>query len=90
MLKCPKCGNTDLSDIRYVEDIQCWRKLVKLENGVLYIDGLYTSDEGYDDGENPRFECQHTPDSSRPWDACGHRWKAVLERFDKVEWVWQR
>jgi len=85
MLKCPRCGNTDLSDIRFIEDIQCWREIDRFENGVLYINGLYKSGEGYDEGANPRFECQHTSEDTKQW--CGYRWKAVLKDLLMVEWI---
>jgi hypothetical protein len=51
-LKCT-CGH---DEFRYVEDIGCWREVTAINEGVLFVDGLYKT-EGYDDGENPRLQC---------------------------------
>jgi len=55
--RCPKCGNDgSRGELRFLEDIVCYRPIIGLKNGVLEIDGLYRTD-GYDDGIKARFEC---------------------------------
>jgi hypothetical protein len=59
--------------MRYVETIEVWRAVRRVERGVLWIEGAYASGEGYDDGRDGVFEC-HSERGSDGW--CGHRWKA--------------
>lgn len=63
---CPSCGNDDPMKIRYVEKIECYRQVLGVKDGQLQVNGLYQSGEGYDDGENPRFEC-HADDCLYQW-----------------------
>jgi len=63
-LKCPKCGYDGSTPpphhhepFRYLEDIVCWRAIMLDDAETLTVDGLYKSDEGYDDGSNGRIEC---------------------------------
>ncbi len=53
--KCPSCGSD--KDIRYVEDIQNWRRVLGLEDGTLRVEARYHIGEGWDDGYNARYCC---------------------------------
>ena len=57
-LKCPVCGNTDLAQMRYLEDIQSYRNVVEIVNSEVIIESAYETGEGYDDGNHPRIECR--------------------------------
>lgn len=72
-LKCPHCGYDGSREpaqrserFLYLEDIVCWRKVIEDDDpevegepaeSMLYVDGLYQSGEGFDDGTNPRLMC---------------------------------
>ena len=86
-IKCPRCGNEDLENIRYLEQIVCYREIDRIEDGVIYIHALYETGEGYDEGENPMFECMASPDPDKPWKTCGCEWAADLGNFEEVEWI---
>lgn len=84
-LRCPKCGN-DLSEggkIRYVETIDCYRTILRVERGQLVIEGLYETGEGYDDGTDPRFQCHGHVDGR--W--CGHEWSVPDWIGPLIDWV---
>jgi hypothetical protein len=84
-LRCPKCGN-DVStggEIRYVETIENHRRVRAVEGGQLLIDGCYETGEGYDDGEDPHFEC-HGHNAGH-W--CGHRWPVPDWVRPLIDWV---
>ena len=55
-IRCPKCNSS--GPFRYVEDIESYREVEKIEDGLLIVDGFYRTGEGYDDGKNARLECQ--------------------------------
>ena len=83
-LRCPKCGaNANTGCIRYVESIECWRAVRGVAGGVVTIEGLYETGEGYDTGREPQFEC-HSHAGGK-W--CGHRWRAPAWLLDRVDWV---
>ena len=67
-IRCPECGNEDVTLFRYLEDIQNWRRCQALSENTLTIDGYYETD-GYDDGANPRLECHAATDDG---DECLH------------------
>ena len=73
-MRCPRC-RTDANEgfVRYVEKIEAWRTVRGVRGGVLHIDSEYRSGGGYDDGEDPMFEC-HSPRGAGGW--YGHRWRA--------------
>lgn len=79
-LICPKCGS--LGPFRYLEEITVWRKVRGFNAGVLEIVSFAQSGEGYDDGENPRFECRY--DSEGTLDYCMHEFPVP----DGVELDW--
>ncbi len=68
------CPRGHRGPFRYLEDIVCWRTVVRLvrstekhEHSVtdpgelaMEIEGLYKTGEGYDDGENWRLECRYS------------------------------
>ncbi len=59
IIKCPneECGNEDLSEIEYVEDVQSTRRLNGVaEDGTLYISE--NSDEHVEHADNPRLSCK--------------------------------
>ncbi len=67
-LKCPHCGFDGSTEPRhrseaflYLEDIVCFREVhvpkTKKAKGVIQIDGLYKTGDGFDDGTNPRLMC---------------------------------
>lgn len=48
-ITCPHCGST--KEFRLLESITCWRQVKGIDDdGLLVVDGLYKSGEGYDDG----------------------------------------
>lgn len=58
-IKCPneECGNTDLSEIEYIEDVLSSRKLEGVaKDGTLYISP--NSNEWVEHAENGRFSCE--------------------------------
>ena len=58
-IKCPnpKCGNTDLSQIEYVEDVLSTRRLEGFaKDGTFYISP--ESDEHVEYAENSRLSCK--------------------------------
>ena len=59
-IKCPDCGNMDVAQMRYVEDICNWREPIEFDTAghTLKIDAFYRSGAGYDHGTNPRLECR--------------------------------
>lgn len=64
-ITCPSCGlvlvesDPDYYEkFRYIEDIEVYREIQGLKDGNIYVDGLYQSGEGYDDGQAPRLECR--------------------------------
>ena len=67
-IKCEECGDTD---VIYVEDISCWRRVMGSEDGKTIINGFYRTD-GFDDGDDPRFLCR----------SCGHGWPADTEKLE--------
>jgi hypothetical protein len=55
-LTCPHCGTTGLDNFIYLEDVQNYRKLIRLKRKLLMIHSYYqVFDEG---GKNPRLLCQ--------------------------------
>lgn len=54
-IRCPKCGNDDLSQMRFVEDLTSYRQLHGVDSeGVLVVnDAEYDTD----DGDNGRLRC---------------------------------
>jgi hypothetical protein len=85
-LRCPVCGN-DVSEggmIQYVETIENHRRVLRVENGALFVAGAYDTGEGYDDGVNPQFEC-HGRTSRGEW--CGHRWPVQDWIARLIDWV---
>jgi hypothetical protein len=83
-LTCPKCGSdANAGHLRYVETIQCWRRVIGAGNGAVGIEGEYETGEGYDDGEDAHFEC-HSPDAPGGW--CGHRWPVPEWVYKQIEW----
>lgn len=57
-IKCPneECGNTDISEIEYIEDVLSTRKLEGVAgDGTLYISP--NSNEWVEHAENARFIC---------------------------------
>ena len=59
IIKCPneECGNADLSEIEYIEDVLSTRKLEGVaEDGTLYISP--NSNEWVEHAENSRFSCE--------------------------------
>jgi len=57
-LVCPNCGNKNPEAFRYCEHIENWRRVCSIdENGGVTINGHYSTGEGYDDGNDPYFEC---------------------------------
>lgn len=81
-MKCPKCGNTDVTLMRYVESIECFRNCLGILEGHLVVHQLYTSGEGYDDGHDSHFECHAQPDDK--W--CGHRWPVPDWLYPHIYW----
>ena len=73
-LQCPAC--LSCGEFRYIEDISCGRNVILGEPGEtpLKIHGFYET-EGFDDGDNGRFECV----------ACGHEWPVPKDL--EIEWV---
>lgn len=55
-IACPHCGNDDLRQIEYAEDVISTRTLERLEDGTLY----YSPDsyEWVEFGENHRLSCK--------------------------------
>jgi hypothetical protein len=51
--------------------------------GHVQIDGAYESGEGYDDGRDPRFECQAV---SAEGNWCGHRWPVPEWMRARIDW----
>jgi hypothetical protein len=84
-IKCPKCGG--LGPYRFVEEISCYREVYGFdcedEPGVLQIEGLYQTGEGYDDGENGRMQCHSV--TFTPLDAAE---LADLQTFPADNWRW--
>lgn len=76
-LICSECGNTDLECFRYTEKIENHRAIVKVEDGVFHVTSAYETGEGYDDGEDPHFECTE----------CFHRWPVPEEVAKNIEWA---
>lgn len=76
-IKCGKCGNADLNQIRYVESIDCWRSIDSVGENKLRITSAYNIGEGYDDGSRPRFECV----------TCAHSWVVPVWVRKNIEWV---
>lgn len=94
-IKCPRCGNTDLRRMRWLEDIVVYRGLHGVEggklmsngavkNGVLMIDGAYHSGEGYDDGTNGRIECLGVGELDHAKD-CFHEWRPAALNAKNAE-----
>lgn len=54
-LKCPHCGNTDLENIVYLEDVQSQRRIPEIRNGTLIVSG--ESEEFVEYATNARLEC---------------------------------
>jgi hypothetical protein len=87
-LRCPRCGNDgERGELRFVEDIACYRPVVGVKDGTLQIDGLYRTD-GYDDGTNMRFEClaQITTEDGRHT-CCFHEWPVPAWLYDRIDWI---
>ncbi len=82
---CPECGNDGThGDIRYVESIECFRRVLGVNGGVVQVESRYQSGEGYDDGHDPYFEC-HGSEVAGGW--CGRRWPVPQAVEDTIEWV---
>ena len=64
-LTCPHCGydgstqpKNHREPFRFLEDIVCWRAIqLDGRDGILSVEGLYHTGDGYDDGDNARIEC---------------------------------
>ena len=83
-LRCPKCGNDGTKGVlRYVETIECYRKVLGAKDGVLQVDGCYQTGEGYDTGRDPTLEC-HGVHAGR-W--CGHTWPVPPWIIDCLDFV---
>lgn len=83
---CPSCGNDDPLKIRYIEKIECYRQVLGVSSeGELRINGLYMSGEGYDDGEDPRFECH--ADIETRGNHCLYQWPVPEWVRKKIDWV---
>ena len=54
-IKCPHCGNTDVDEMEYVEDVQSTRTL-SFKNGTLYYSE--ESNEHVEFAENARIFCK--------------------------------
>jgi hypothetical protein len=82
---CPECGNDGThGDIRYVESIECYRKVLGVKGGLVQVESRYRSGEGYDDGQDPYFEC-HGSEVAGGW--CGHRWPVPQTVAETIDWV---
>jgi hypothetical protein len=55
-LKCPLCGTKGLENFQYLEEIQSYRELIALKDGVLHIHGYYKVFD--ENGLNPRLLCK--------------------------------
>ena len=54
-IRCPKCGNTDLSQMRFMEDVQSYRKIHGIDKaGVLVINDQECD---WGDGDHSRMVC---------------------------------
>lgn len=85
--RCPKCGNDGTrGPLRFLEDITCYRPVLRVHGGVLVIDGLYATD-GYDDGANARFECRGRLADPDSYDECGHEWPVPTWLYSQIDWV---
>jgi hypothetical protein len=60
-VRCPRCGNTDAGEFRYLEDIVRWRQCLRADNNRLFMHAFYRSGEGYEDGQRLRLECRAEP-----------------------------
>jgi hypothetical protein len=55
-LTCPECGAHGLDNFLYLEDVQNYRELISLKQGLLLIRSFYkVFDEG---GNNPHLGCK--------------------------------
>ena len=85
-MRCPKCGYTGLAaqgdGIRLLEDITCFRPVIGARDGLLKIQGIYVSGEGYDSGTNLRLECRRF----KP-EFCGHEWPVPEWLLPYLDWV---
>jgi hypothetical protein len=85
--RCPKCGNDgSCGEIRFVEDIACYRPVVGVKNGGLEIDGLYRTDGYDDDATNQRFECRGRLPTEH-YDECGHEWPVPPWLHERIDWI---
>ena len=80
-VRCPRCGNTEAENFRYLEEIVCWRQCLRVDNDKLSVHAFYRSGEGYEDGQRPRLECRAEPGGTY----CGCEFS--VPDGVKIEWV---
>lgn len=79
----PAEAYADEGHIRYVETIECWRRVWGTTGGSVQIAGESHTGEGYDEGTDPRFECT-APDANG--NGCGHRWHVPEWMHQRIDW----
>jgi hypothetical protein len=85
-LTCPVCGydgnGTQGGGFRFLEDITVFRQVLGVASGLLEINGVYETDDGYDDGTGWRIECRR-----RQPRGCGHEWAIPQWLLPYLDWV---
>jgi hypothetical protein len=82
-----RCPHGHAGPFRYVEKIECWRDVVLAVGGRLKVDGLYHTDEGYDEvGTDAYLECRFEEAGERLVDPCLLRFPVPVPG-EQIEWV---